>query len=95
MTTQAPQNPFAVLAQVLPRARSEQELVDLAAQIAPPPAPEFSPGRPEFPQSGVARLQQPPLGVGAMLANQSPGGFVPPITAGENRTRLGQVLMGG
>lgn len=88
-----PSDPFSVLAQVLPRARSEQELVDMAAQLAPPPPAGFRPAA--LPQSGVARFQQPQGGIGNLVAGGPGPGVVPPMTQGESRTRIGQYLVGG
>ena len=88
-------NPMQILAQVMPRARSEEELVSLASQLGAPPPVDFRPpATPMTPPGGVARFQgmpQSPLVPGA----QKPQ-FVPPMTQGESRTsNFGQHLVGG
>lgn len=92
-------NPLEVLLQVLPRARSDEDLVNMAAELAPPPPADFQPsGQPNPAQGGVARLQQPPAGVGGQInpAVTSLPKLVPPMSQGEARTspRAGELLMG-
>lgn len=93
-------DPFQIIAQLTPRAQSEDELVRMAAELAPPPSPGFRPAGPALPQTGVAGFSPPPMqqqGVGAQLAGGAPAGLVPPMTQGEARTapNIGQLLTGG
>ncbi len=93
-----PTDPFSILAQVTPRARSEDELLGMAAALAPPPPAGYRPPAPAVPTSGVARFPQMPPTAGQNLAGgpQAPA-LIPPMTAGESRTnpRRGEMLMAG
>ena len=92
MTINSPNNPFAILAQVMPRAGSMEEMVSLAAQLAPPPPADYQPSAlpTQPPSAGL------PQGVGPQVAGpQQPAPIMPPKTQGENRTSIGQHLVGG
>lgn len=84
-------DPFQILAQVLPRARSEEELIEMAAALGEPPSLTGMPPASVTPSAG-ARLQ------GMKQSPLAPSGeqLVPPMTAGESRTapRIGQTLLG-
>ena len=88
-------DPMQILSQVLPRARSEEELIALAAELGDPPPLATRPGAaaPMASPSG-ARLQGMPM-TPLMGPMQQPA--VPPITQGESRTQphLGNILLGG
>lgn len=91
-----PSDPMQILAQVLPRAQSDDELASLAAELGPPPPADFRPATmPKAQPAAGARLQgmpQNPLVKGGGLPN-----LVPPMTQGEARTspRVGELILGG
>lgn len=88
-------DPFAILAQVLPRARSEEELVQMAAQLGPPPPADFAPPGITVPRGGVARLQGMPASPLVPGGGMNP--MVPPMkTRSEYQTSpsIGQHLTG-
>lgn len=91
-------DPMQLLATLLPRARSMDELVTSAAKLAPPPSPDYRPANASaaLPEGGVARLPTPTTGgIGQHLSAAQPlPGYVPPMTQGESRTSLGSTLLG-
>jgi hypothetical protein len=87
-------NPMEILKQVLPRARNDEELVEMAAQLGPPPPVGFQPPAPPMnPLSAGLPTPQSPLvkGGGKQLVPPMAG-----MTAGEAKTspRVGEMLLG-
>lgn len=83
-------NAYQILAQVLPRARSEEELVAMAAELGEPPSVGQPPAATISPSSaGLQGMPKSPLAPAG-------GVMVPPMTMGESRTapRLGDALLG-
>lgn len=84
-------DPYQILAQVLPRARSEEELIAMASELGDPPPPAMkSPAAMASPASAGLPMPNSPL-----MPPQGPS-LVPPLTQGESRTtpRLGETLLG-
>lgn len=87
-------DPIQLLASLLPSAKSEDELLMLAAQKGPPPGPEFKVGmKGAVPPGGIAKMQGMPNN--PLLAGKSLPNLVPPMTPGESRTSIGQHLIPG
>lgn len=83
--------PFDIIKQVLPRARSEEDFIELAASMGDPPLIGNQPPA-SVSSPASARLQGMPNSVVA----PQPEVPVPPMTMGESRTipRLGESLLG-
>lgn len=91
-------NPFQIMMQAMQGARSEDEMINKAAQLAPPPPVDFKPPSMPMPVGGMAKMQAPPAqGPTAGLVPAQKPGMVPPMTQGESRTkpRIGDAILGG
>jgi hypothetical protein len=86
-------DPFAILAQLAPRARSEEELIQMAAQLAPAPGANFAPQPqlpPQMPQMMMPQMPQQGVGQHLAMPQAKAAVPVPAGTIGEARTRPGQ-----